>query len=96
MNEGKDNLIVKDFIKWGEHFVWTYQFVDELEDKVKVEEEIVETSKAVGEDLLMSSVESPILPADSLPPLSPCLSPGWGALLPSPVPPKPPHSSPQQ
>ena len=42
--------------------------------------------KEVGDDLNKNSSlleECPLLPADSLPPPSPCLSPGWGAHLPS-------------
>ena len=79
---GEENFIVKDFIKWGEKFVRTRV---ELNEEVKIDEEMAERSKAAGEDLKISSLECPFNPPDSLPP-SPCLSPGWGAFLPSSLP----------
>ena len=53
------------------------------EEKAIEKEDILEKSREAGEDLNKnSSVEGcPLLPADVLPP-SPCLSPGWGTLLP--------------
>ena len=88
MFEGKGNIIVKDFIKWGKKFVQEYHSVDEAEESKKgeVEEELVEMSNSAGEDLNTSSVNSecPYMPVDVLlPPPSLCLSSGWGALLPS-------------
>ena len=86
MYEGKENFIVKDFIKWGENFVRTYQVVHEIEEEGE-SEEMMETSKSDGKDLKISSVmECPILPFDS-PPEPLCLSPGWGTFLPSHLPP---------
>ena len=86
MYEGKENFIVKDFIKWGENFVRTYQVVHEIEEEGE-SEEMMETSKSDGKDLKISSVmECPILPSDS-PPEPLCLSPGWGTFLPSHLPP---------
>jgi hypothetical protein len=45
---GKENLIVKDFIKWGENFV-RKKLSAELDEKVEVDEKMVETRQTVGE-----------------------------------------------
>ena len=56
---------------------------DSAEEEEDIEKDVLEKSREAGEDLNKnSSVEGcPPLPAYLLPP-SPCLSPGWGPLLP--------------